>query len=107
MLRAPGAIARSDKEGSRDERFEWSPGRPPFDDSKEPGVAAHGPASGGARIGLVAGLVVGLAFVGLLGVRVKQAVGRCNFGGGCLVRSFARFSPGSWIRTFSGRFAIE
>jgi RND family efflux transporter MFP subunit len=47
-------------------------------DAKEPLeiTVPPAPASRGARIGLIIALVLGVAFVGLLGVRVKQALGK-------------------------------
>ena len=57
--------------------MDGSSGRPPFDDAKAPGaLAVPEPGGRGARIGLVIGLGVGIAFAGLLAVRVKQAVAK-------------------------------
>ena len=47
--------------------------RPAFEDAK--GVVPE-PTNRGARIGLVIALVVGIAFAGLLAVRVKQAISK-------------------------------
>lgn len=55
-----------------------SSGRPPFDPSSHAKVpvesAVAAPASRGARVGLILALAGGIAFLGLLGVRVKQAL---------------------------------
>jgi len=51
--------------------------RPPFSDANAPpGIAAPVAVSRGARIGLIIALVTGIAFAGLLAVRVKQALAK-------------------------------
>jgi RND family efflux transporter MFP subunit len=62
-------------------------------------VPVHGSSGRGARVGLIIGLALGVAFLGLLGVRVKQALGRKEAVAGEREQAQARVSKKEPIKT--------
>ena len=62
-------------------------------------VPVQGGSGRGARVGLIIGLAVGVAFMGLLGVRVKQALGRKEAVAGEREQAQARVSKKEPIKT--------